>query len=183
MSAAGHRTGNQDQDHGRDDDARDIGEGGGSSRTAGNPFTTGRVSGEIDDAAEEKYDPADEHRYWSDAHRSRPYVDSQYSFDDDYGPAYRYGGESWLERADRRAQFEEVEHELGAHWDRFKDKSRLTWEHAREAVRDAWERTAERFGRADLRADDDGMAPDPRRAEKKAPQGSDDPNADSRRSV
>lgn len=115
----------------------------------------------------------EEHRHWQEAHRTRPYVDPKYSFDD-YGPAYRYGGESWLERSDRRGEFAEVERELGMNWARVKDKSRLSWDKAREAVRDAWERAAERFGRADLRADDDGMAPDPRRAEKAAPLGADE---------
>jgi len=127
-----------------------------------------------------RYDPVEEQRHWHEAHRSRPYIDPQYGFDD-YGPAYRYGGESWLARSDRRAAFADVEHELGVHWDRVKDQSRLGWDKAREAVRDAWERAAERFGRADLRADDDGMAPDPQRAAKKGPRGDGDlPNDDKR---
>ena len=57
-------------------------------------------------------------------------------------PAYRYGWESRGRYAGKR--YEDVESDLGSNWDRFKGKSRLEWERARLATKDAWYRVEEK---------------------------------------
>lgn len=82
--------------------------------------------------------PADEESYWRTSHPTRPYYSADYAFDDDYLPAYRYGWESSGRYPGRR--FDDVESDLGSKWESFKGKSRLTWEKAKAATRDAWHR-------------------------------------------
>ena len=59
-------------------------------------------------------------------------------FEDDYGPAYRYGWESRGRYADR--SWDEVESDLEGGWESAKSNSRLGWEKAKHATRDAWHR-------------------------------------------
>ena len=71
-------------------------------------------------------------------HAKRPYFKSDYTYEEDYRPAYEYG---WKSRADYRGlAFEEVEPDLGRTWDRTRNRSRLNWESAKQATRDAWDR-------------------------------------------
>jgi hypothetical protein len=84
----------------------------------------------IDIAAQEKY--------WCENFESRPYVPDGASFDD-YGPAYRYGIQRYV-RSDRPREWGEVEPEMAAGWASAKGESRLSWDEAAPAVRDAWER-------------------------------------------
>lgn len=110
----------------------------------------------------EKLDPTEEEAFWREAYVERPYADGKHSFDD-YGPAYRYGWESWGRHRASGRSFDEVEPDLRAGWESGRSTSRLSWDKARDAARDSWQRVSARFGPADLRADDDGMAPDPAR--------------------
>src|SRR5687768_6538499 len=93
------------------------------------------VGGKAGHNVGEKVNPTVEEGYWRENYGSRPYVNKTYSFDD-YVPAYRTGWESRARYADRR--FDEVESDLGRDWDRMKGKSRLKWEEAKAAARDAW---------------------------------------------
>jgi hypothetical protein len=89
-------------------------------------------------------DPEAEETYWRDNYASRPYVRSGSTYDD-YGPAYRYGVDSYSKYPDR--QFDDVESDLGRDWQGARGRSSLEWEHAKDASRDAWHRlsnTAER---------------------------------------
>ena len=79
-------------------------------------------------------DTAREDVYWRANFRGRPYITA----DDDYGPAYAYGIVSFGRFQGR--PYEEVESELSRDWEIFKGRSRLTWERATNAVRDAWDR-------------------------------------------
>ena len=90
-------------------------------------------------------DPAAEDKYWRDAYSSRPYVSPGASYDD-YGPAYRYGIDSY-DRYEGRP-FDEVESDLGREWDRAKGKSKLGWENAKHATRDSWQRVSDAVERA-----------------------------------
>lgn len=80
------------------------------------------------------YDTTD--KYWSDRYSGQNYFDKQYTYDD-YRPAYRYGtyarsqysGREWDDR---------LENDLASGWDRAKGTSKLTWEKAKQAVRDGW---------------------------------------------
>jgi hypothetical protein len=96
--------------------------------------------------AEDLLDPAVEADYWRQAHLARPYVESRYSFDTDYLPAYRFG-------AERRAESvpppwdDALEVVLHEEWLHRRANSALTWAQARAVVRDAWDR-ADRSYRA-----------------------------------
>lgn len=56
-----------------------------------------------------------------------------------FRPAYRYGIEHAARYEDRR--FEDVEPELRSGWESYRGDSTLGWERARDAARDAWDRT------------------------------------------
>src|SRR6185436_7202501 len=86
--------------------------------------------------------PTAEDEYWRTNYANRPYYESNYSYDDDYRPAYQYGVSTFGQHSGRR--FDEVESDLGRNWDRAKGKSRLEWERAKMATRDAWDRLSSR---------------------------------------
>ena len=85
----------------------------------------------------EAVDPTVEDAYWRENHASRPHA-AQGSSYDDFAPAYRYGWESRSKHAGR--SFDEVETDLARDWTAQPTLSRLTWDKARPAARDAWER-------------------------------------------
>ena len=93
----------------------------------------------------ELIDPTVEDRYWKDNYSSRPYVASGASYND-YGPAYRYGYETYPKYHGR--MFEDVEPELSRDWERFKGTSRLTWNEAKYATRDSFQRVSDAVERA-----------------------------------
>lgn len=80
----------------------------------------------------------DEHEYWLQNHKTRPYYDPQYDFTVDYEPAYLFG---YRTRYDLDAtDFESVREHLARLWEERRGTSRLSWEQASGAVRDAWDR-------------------------------------------
>jgi phage tail tape-measure protein len=85
----------------------------------------------------EAVNPTVEDAYWRDNYKTRPYIDQGAQYDA-YQPAYRYGWESYGRHEGRT--FDEVESELGRDWEARADRGRLSWDKARHAVRDAWER-------------------------------------------
>lgn len=85
----------------------------------------------------EAIDPTAEDAYWQENYRNRPYIESGTTYDE-YQPAYRYGWESRVRHHDRK--FEDVEHDLSRDWEKVKGKSRLSWEKAKHATRDAFHR-------------------------------------------
>ena len=87
----------------------------------------------------ESFDPTTEDAYWRENYPKRPYYDAGTKYDD-YAPAYRYGWESRLRHRDH--EFGEIEPELSKHWGKTHATSRLTWDKAKLAVRDAWEHTS-----------------------------------------
>ena len=90
-------------------------------------------------------DPTAEEAYWRENYSSRPYVTSGASFDD-YGPAYRYGIDSYGRFEGRT--FEEVEPELMLEWPGAQGNSKLTWDRAKHATRDSWHRVNDSVVRA-----------------------------------
>lgn len=98
----------------------------------------GVVGGLIGKGIAESANPTIEHEYWRENYANRPYVESGADYED-YGPAYQYGWESWSRYPDR--EFEEAEPELRRDWETYSHRSRnMTWDRAREAIRDAWNR-------------------------------------------
>ena len=57
---------------------------------------------------------------------------------DDFGPAYAYGANAY--GSHRGRHYDEVEPELASRWGASRGKSNLSWEQARHAVKDAWDR-------------------------------------------
>lgn len=103
----------------------------------------------------EAIDPTVEESYWRKTFSSRPYVKSGATFDD-YGPAYRYGVDSY--GRSRGRTFEQSEPELMREWNSAKGASGLTWDNAKHASRDAWQRLSNVVERAvPGDSDQDGM--------------------------
>lgn len=88
-------------------------------------------------AMAESINPTTEHDYWRRNYHGRPYVEQDARYED-YGPAYRYGWEARCRYGERR--FHEVEPDLQSGWDTSRDESKLSWDKAKHAVRDAWDR-------------------------------------------
>jgi hypothetical protein len=86
----------------------------------------------------EGVNPTAEHEYWRGHYAQRPYVNPGSSYEE-YAPAYQYGWECREKYCGK--SFDEVEPDLARDWDRAKGKSQLKWETAKEASRDAWDRT------------------------------------------
>ncbi len=97
----------------------------------------GVAGGYAGKATAEHFDPTTEDAYWRDNYTTRDYYEEGTSYDD-YAPAYRYGWESRQRYPDRR--YDDVENDLERDWARAKGNSRLGWEKAKYATRDAWHR-------------------------------------------
>lgn len=103
-----------------------------------------RLTGDTADAAgratAEEFDPIVEDAYWRENYSLREYYQKgrDYSY---YQSAYRYGWES-RKLTPGHASFEDSEHRLQRHWVDRRGESQLTWEEARPAARDAWNRVA-----------------------------------------
>jgi hypothetical protein len=87
-------------------------------------------------------DFAADEAFWRTQYRHRPYYqpDTEYS---DYEPAYRCGYTSAARHGHKK--FDEIVSELEHEWEKIKGKSSLAWEHAREAIRDAWDKVMEKL--------------------------------------
>jgi hypothetical protein len=99
----------------------------------------------------ERIDPTGEEQFWRETHSTRPYHDARFDYENDYAPAYSYGVDARSRYQDRTWD-EALEQELGTGWGQVRGQSRLEWDHARDAVRDAWDRsdrTYRAWGEAD----------------------------------
>ena len=84
-------------------------------------------------------DPDLEDAYWRDTHAREPARTSAgLNYEQDYGPAYRYGVDAFSANPDRH--FNEMEAQLSEGWARVRGESRLDWEQARLPTLDAWQR-------------------------------------------
>ena len=81
--------------------------------------------------------PTKEEAYWRDQHQHQKYFNSLNTYDS-YAPAYRFGIEAHSTYAGR--PFDEIEAQLGKQWESSRGASRLTWDTAKLASRDAYER-------------------------------------------
>lgn len=92
----------------------------------------------------ERIDPTGEEEFWRETHSTRPYHDARFDYENDYAPAYRYGVDARSNMTDRSWDAG-LEQELGAGWGQVRGESKLEWDHARDAVRDAWDRSDRTF--------------------------------------
>ena len=88
----------------------------------------------------ENIDPTGEAEYWKTTYRSRPYFNDQYDYEADYAPAYLYGNAVRSQYAGREWD-DALESDIRQGWEATKAKSRLEWEEAKDAVRDAFDRS------------------------------------------
>jgi hypothetical protein len=95
----------------------------------------GAVTGK---AVAEDFNPTEESAYWRDEYRNRDYYDPDLNYETDYEPAYQYGWESRTRYADRN--WTDVEPELERDWQSRQGTSTLSWDRARSASYDAWQR-------------------------------------------
>lgn len=114
-------------------------------------LVAGAVAGGLTGTAiAELIDPTAEDAYWRENYSSRPYVETNASYQA-YAPSYRIGYEGRARYPGR--SFEEAEAELERDYEDSRGNSPLTWVQAKQATRDAWHR-AERNLPGD--ADGDG---------------------------
>ena len=74
---------------------------------------------------------------WRDQYKTRDYFDKNLDFERDYRPAYRYG--TYLKHQNANRTWDTTsENEFSRGWDRVKGDSRLTWDRAKLAAKDAW---------------------------------------------
>ncbi|NBX02479.1 MAG: hypothetical protein EBR02_00145 [Alphaproteobacteria bacterium] len=78
-----------------------------------------------------------EEAYWRDNHEHQAYFNSTARYDA-YAPAYRYGIEAFSLYGGRA--FDEVAPQIAGGWEGARGSSRLTWETAQLATRDAYNR-------------------------------------------
>jgi hypothetical protein len=103
----------------------------------------GVIGGVAGNELAEALNPAEEDRYWREQHHTAPYFNearntySDLDYERDYRGAYEVG---YRNRAlfDQDTHFEQVEPELQRQWEANKGQSRLDWEEAKYAAKDAW---------------------------------------------
>lgn len=81
------------------------------------------------------YDATD--RYWKGQYAGSDHFNKNYNYDNDYRPAYRYGTWARAHYIDR-AWDSRFESDLKRGWERHRGNSRLDWDKAKHAARDAW---------------------------------------------
>jgi hypothetical protein len=96
------------------------------------------VGGLVGKNAAERVNPTQEEEYWRTNYVSRPYIQNERTYDD-YQSAYRSGYEGFRQYAAQGKTYEEVEPNLQREYE-LSSQSALTWEEARYASRDAWDR-------------------------------------------
>ena len=81
---------------------------------------------------------------WRESYVTRPYYQEaqldtpDLDYDRDFSKAYELGSRARSE-IDRSTSFKDVEESLESSWNEIKAESRLKWEQAKQAVKDAWD--------------------------------------------
>jgi hypothetical protein len=97
------------------------------------------IGGLVGKSAAEATNPTVENAYWQESYQSRPYAHPERSYEA-YELAYQLGYENYIAYSDQKTTYQEVEPELEREYERRNDGSSVSWDHAKYAVRDAWER-------------------------------------------
>jgi hypothetical protein len=99
------------------------------------------TGGGIGHGVGEYVDPTEEYHYWQQNYAGRDYYESGKPFED-YEPAYAYGYHAYGSNKGR--PYKEVEPSLRDDWEKNRGKSTLSWDQARAAVRDSYDRVNSR---------------------------------------
>lgn len=97
----------------------------------------GAVGGMAGESIARDVNPTREERYWEENYRTRPYVKAGHDFEA-YRPAYRAGIEGY--RQNPGGSFDSLEPSLRNNWNMTHPDSKLEWDDARQAARDAFSR-------------------------------------------
>ena len=95
------------------------------------------VGGLIGHGIGEAVDPTED-EYWRESHSDRDYYKDDYAYDD-YEPAYRLGYNA-ADANKHQPYNDEVETSLSEHYEKRRGESRLDYDQAKPAIRDAYER-------------------------------------------
>ncbi len=117
---------------------------GGPVGLAAGAIIGGLVGGLIGKGVAEGINPTEEHAYWRGQYQHRSYYDPNVAYDR-YAPAYQYGWESYNKYGRTGRGYDEVEPELGQAWNKHRSDSDLSWDHAKHATRDAWDRVKDKL--------------------------------------
>ncbi len=85
-------------------------------------------------------DPVEEEKYWEEQYPTRPYHSEEVGYEK-IRPAYRAGIDAATKHTDK--SFDEVEGRLRRNWTKVRGDSSLSWTQARDASRDAFDRTVQ----------------------------------------
>jgi hypothetical protein len=109
--------------------------------------TVGGIAGGLaGKAVDEEINTTVENEYWKENYSSRPYVEPGIDYEK-YGPAYQHG---WAARVLYAGKtFDEAEADLKCEWEANKTDPRLSWDKARMATLDAWNRIEEKKRKTD----------------------------------
>ena len=81
---------------------------------------------------------------WRESYVTQPYYQeaqldtTDLDYDRDFSKAYELGSRARSEN-DRSTSFKDVEESLESSWNEIKAESRLKWEQAKQAIKDAWD--------------------------------------------
>lgn len=81
----------------------------------------------------------EEEAYWREHHAGQSYADQNRSFED-YAAAYRMGYDAAVKH--RGKNFEDIEDDVALDYAKAHPGDALPWDHARPAVKAAWDRMA-----------------------------------------
>jgi hypothetical protein len=112
-----------------------VGSLAGPAGTAVGAIAGGLAGGLAGKGVAESINPTVEDEHWRENYASRPYVQAGEDYET-YAPAYRYGWESYVPGQ----PIDDLEPELRQGWEKSEWAEELSWEKAKEAVRDAWHR-------------------------------------------
>ena len=91
----------------------------------------------------EAINPTEEDAYWKSNYHNAPYHEQGYEYSD-YAPAYRVGYEGFGRHAGTGKDFNDVEGNLAEEYESSRGDSKLTWDKAKAATRDAWNRVKDK---------------------------------------
>lgn len=106
------------------------------------------AGGIVGKSAAEALNPTLEEEYWRENYKTRPYFREGVDYSE-YAPAYRYGWETAVRDDYHNRTFEEIEPNLQREWEADRTRYPRPWAEMREAIRDAYNRTRDRFANRD----------------------------------
>jgi hypothetical protein len=99
------------------------------------------VGGLAGKSTAEQINPTFEDNHWRENYSSRSYVDKDKTYED-YQPAYRIGYDGYDRYGHTGREYNDIESDLQRDYESNQQGGSLSWEKAKHAVKDAWERAS-----------------------------------------